>query len=94
MFVFNYTTLPKTYIQNVGVNMQGYKLELLKNPLYLSNNINNSSMVIDIKYAAILNFVPMLRVHDIVVFSDNGNVLTVDYTPITPTGKKNETNFL
>lgn len=82
LFVFNYTTLPKTYIQNVGVNMQGYKLELLKNPLYLSNNINNSSMVIDIKYAAILIFVPILRVHDIVVFSDNGHVLTVDYTPI------------
>jgi hypothetical protein len=39
-------------------------------------------MVIDVKYAAILSFFPKLRVHDIVVFNDNGRILTIDYTPI------------
>jgi hypothetical protein len=33
------------------------------------------------EYAAILSFIPMLRVHDIIVFSDNGGLLTIDYTP-------------
>jgi len=42
----------------------------------------NNYPYINIKYAAILNFVPMLRVHDIIVFNDNGSILTIDYTPI------------
>ena len=34
------------------------------------------------KHAAILNILPGLRVHDIVVISENNAILTIDYTPI------------
>jgi len=34
------------------------------------------------KHAAILNILPSLRLHDIVVVSDNNAILTIDYTPI------------
>ena len=34
------------------------------------------------KHAAILNILPSLRVHDIVVVPDNDAILTIDYTPI------------
>jgi hypothetical protein len=46
------------------------------------NNAIKINICVKKEYAAILNFVPMLRVHDIVVFSDNGGILTIDYTPI------------
>ena len=66
-----------------------YKMLILRTPitsLFMSNmnmrNIHNNSIITDIKHAAILNFVPMLRVHDIVVFHYNGGVMTIDYTPI------------
>lgn len=50
--------------------------------LILMNNAIKINICVKKEYAAILNFVPMLRVHDIVVFSDNGGILTIDYTPI------------
>ena len=34
------------------------------------------------KHAAILNILPTLRLHDIVVVSDNNAIFTIDYTPI------------
>jgi len=34
------------------------------------------------KHAAILNILPSLRIHDIVVVPDNNAILTIDYTPI------------
>jgi hypothetical protein len=51
--------------------------------LVLMNNatkINN--IYLKKEYAAILNFAPMLRVHDIIVFPDNGGIMTIDFTPI------------
>lgn len=53
--------------------------------LYIVNKqeiINKKPTYIDTKYAAILNFIPMLQLHDIVVFPDNGGIIAIDYTPI------------
>jgi len=34
------------------------------------------------RYASILNFLPIVRVHDIIVVPVNNSILTIDYTPI------------
>jgi len=46
------------------------------------NNAIKINNCIKKEYAAILNFAPMLRVHDIIVFHDNSGIKTIDYTPI------------
>jgi hypothetical protein len=52
--------------------------------LFLMNNATkiNNNIYLQKKYAAILSFAPMLRVHDIVIVPYNGGILTIDYTPI------------
>lgn len=52
-----------------------FLLFLLNNAIKINNGVKK-------EYAAILSFIPLLRVHDIVVFSDNNMILTIDYTPI------------
>lgn len=34
------------------------------------------------RYASILNFLPIVRLHDIIVVPVNNSILTIDYTPI------------
>jgi hypothetical protein len=46
------------------------------------NNAIKINNCVKKEYAAILNFAPMLRVHDIIVFHDNSGIKTIDYTPI------------
>ena len=50
-------------------------LILMNNAMKINNNVYK-------EHAAILSFIPLLRVHDIVIVPDNGDVLTIDYTPI------------
>ena len=50
--------------------------------LIFMNNAIKINNCIKKEYAAILNFAPMLRVHDIIVFPDNTGIKTIDYTPI------------
>lgn len=50
--------------------------------IFMNNAMKINNIILQKKYAAILSFAPMLRVHDIVVVPDNGDVLTIDYTPI------------
>jgi hypothetical protein len=50
--------------------------------IFLNNAIKINNIYLKKEYAAILSFAPILRVHDIIVFSDNDGILTVDYTPI------------
>jgi len=47
-----------------------------------NNSIKMNNIYMKKEHAAILSFVPILKLHDIVVFSDNNEVLTIDYTPI------------
>jgi len=91
-FILNYKMLKLIKPNNLDIithlhiyNAQSVSLCTLKNcPQMGVLNVQrcNKYPYIDIKYAAILNFVPMLRVHDIIVFNDNGSILTIDYTPI------------
>ena len=50
--------------------------------LIFMNNAIKINNCVKKEYAAILNFAPMLRVHDIIVFHDNSGIKTIDYTPI------------
>ena len=50
--------------------------------LIFMNNAIKINNCIKKEYAAILNFAPMLRVHDIIVFHDNTGIKTMGYTPI------------
>jgi len=34
------------------------------------------------RHASILNFLPIIRFHDIIVVPDNNSIITIDYTPI------------
>jgi len=55
-----------------------FLLILLNNAIKINNYVKK-------EYAAILGFAPLLRVHDIVVIhdnSDNGGIMTIDFTPI------------
>ena len=52
-----------------------FLLILLNNAMKINNGVKK-------EYAAILSFIPMLRVHDIVIVYYNNEILTIDYTPI------------
>ena len=63
---------------------------------YLFVLIENSyELKYRIIHSSILHFLPQLKLHHILVVQEpyKNALYTLDFTPITPTGKKNETNF-